>query len=272
MRPHLSKRPVLLLLFFIMLPLVVFAADVRHGKTGKHKPGSVFRDCSDCPEMVVIPKGGFTMGSPSAEAGRSDDEGPLHQVKSKRAFAMSKTEVTQAQWAALMGNNPSNFSNCGSDCPVEKVSWNDAHEYLSRLNAKTGKHYRLPSEAEWEYACRAGGEQTTYCGSENVDSGAWYYANSNKTTHPVAGKQANAWGLHDMSGNVFEWVEDCWNANYEGAPTDGSAWTSGDCSLRVLRGGSWFSEPALTRSAKRLRLPADDRNGIAGFRIVISLP
>ena len=146
------------------------------------------------------------------------------------------------------------------------MNWNDAKQFVSRLSAKTGKTYRLPSEAEWEYACRAGGRQE-YCGSDRADDVAWYSGNSGSATHSVAGKQANAWGLHDMSGNVWEWTEDCWNGNYSSAPTDGSAWTAGDCSQRVVRGGSWFSYPLNLRSAYRGRFTAADRYNDLGFRV-----
>ena len=266
---HVLLQRLLPLLALALLPPVVSAAAT--GKASSIKAGSVFRDCSYCPEMVVIPAGNFNMGSPSAEQGRSEDEGPQHPVIVAGPYAIGKTEVTQVQWVALMGSNPSYFPNCGADCPVEGVSWNDVQEYLSRLNAKTGKRYRLPSEAEWEYACRAGGAHT-YCDDEDIESLAWYRANSTKRPHPVAGKKANAWGLHDMSGNVFEWAADCWNANYEGAPSDGGAWKTGDCSLRVLRGGAWVVEPLFARSTKRLRLNSDARNAIAGFRVVRTLP
>jgi formylglycine-generating enzyme required for sulfatase activity len=157
---------------------------------------------------------------------------------------------------------------------VEQVSWNDAKEFINRLNAKTGKQYRLPSEAEWEYACRAGGRHE-YCGSDSVDSAGWYGAyatpvgNSAKTTNPAGRKQANAWGLYDMSGNVWEWVEDCWHDNYNGAPSDGSASTSG-CSgevRRVLRGGSWYLTPDFLRAALRNNSPPDYRFNSLGFRV-----
>jgi len=219
-------------------------------------PVVAFRDCSDCPEMVVIPAGSFEMG------GTGSDEQPVHRV-TLRSFSMGKTEVTQGQWRAIMGSNPSRFSTCGDTCPVERVSWEDAKEFVSSLNAKTGKTYRLPSEAEWEYACRAGGRQE-YCGSDSADNVGWY---SGRSTHPVAGKKANAWGLHDMSGNVFEWTEDCYNGNYSSAPTDGSAWTAGDCSLRVVRGGSWVSDPQNLRSASRGSHSTAFRLGIIGFRV-----
>ena len=229
------------------------------------RPGKVFKDCADCPEMVMIPAGSFEMGSNSGDS----DEKPVHRVTLK-GFALGRTEVTQGQWRAVMGNNPSRFSSCGDDCPVEQVSWDDAKTFIQRLNAKAGKSYRLPSEAEWEYACRAGGTHT-YCGSENIDSVAWYSSNSSSKTHSVTGKQAIAWGLHDMSGNVWEWVEDCWNGSYNGAPSDGSAWTSGDCSLRVLRGGSWDNDPQVARAADRYRFTAGNRVVNGGFRLARTL-
>lgn len=189
------------------------------------KPGESFRDCADCPEMVIIPPGSLAMG---------------------------KTEVTQGQWRAVMGNNPSSFKNCGDNCPVENVSWNDAKDFIQKLNVKTGKQYRLPSEAEWEYACRAGGQQE-YCGSNNVDAVAWYEGNSN-STRPVAGKQPNAFGLYDMSGNVWEWVEDCYG---------------GDCANRVLRGGSWYGKTALLLASHRFWFEPTHKHFNDGFRLAL---
>lgn len=236
--------------------------------------GKNFRDCDDCPEMVVVPPGSFIMGSDHGHA----DELPLHRVTIKRAFALGRTEVTQAQWRALMGNNPSEFKNCGDSCPVEKVSWNEVHEFIRKLNAKSGKQYRLPSEAEWEYACRAG-EQHEYCGSSNVERVAWYGAyeslagNSADTTHPVAGRQANAFGLYDMSGNVYEWVEDSYHDSYTGAPSDGSVWQDDDAK-RVVRGGSWYYFPLFVSASARLWLDPDHRFAIkdVGFRLARTLP
>ena len=228
--------------------------------------GQAIKDCDECPEMVMIPAGSFRMGSDNGDA----DEKPVHEVQVP-AFALAKTEVTQGQWLAIMGSNPSGFSGCGDNCPVEKVSWNDAQDYVRKLSAKTGQSYRLPSEAEWEYACRAGG-QHQYCGSDNLDSVGWYGAysdpkgNSEKTTNRVGQKQANAWGLYDMSGNVWEWVEDCYHGSYSGAPTDGSAWPGGDCGKRVLRGGSWSSGPASARSAIRIWNDTAFRSSGSGFR------
>ncbi len=230
--------------------------------------GQVFKDCTDCPEMVMLPAGSFTMGSSKgADGGR-----PAHTVTLARPFAMGKFEVTQGQWKALMGNNPSKFNNCGNDCPVEQVSWDDAQAFIQKLNAKTGKSYRLPSEAEWEYACHAGGSHE-YCGSDSADSVAWYSRNSGGKTHPAGGKQANAWGLYDMLGNAWEWVEDCWQFNYNGAPSDGSVWTS-NCiagNNRVLRGGSWLYHLG-PGSASRSRISPVSRSIDHGFRLARTTP
>ena len=233
------------------------------------RPGSVIKDCSDCPELVVIPAGRFMMGSNDGDA----SEKPIHPVNIKQ-FAIGKTEVTQAQWQAVMGSNPSYFKNCGSNCPVEQVSWNDVQQFIQKLNAKTGQSYRLPSEAEWEYAARAGSQSKYSFGDSEDQLGqhAWYKSNSGNSTKPVAGKQANAFGLHDMYGNVWEWVEDCWHDNYSGAPTDGSAWTT-SCTenRRVLRGGSWLYYPADLRSANRDWGTPDVRGGNSGFRLARTL-
>jgi len=228
--------------------------------------GGAFKDCDDCPEMVAVPAGSFLMGSkadPFASSPPSADETPQHAVSIK-AFSLGKFEVTQEQWFALMGNLPSNFK--GRTLPVEQVSWDDAQAFVKKLSEKTGKQYRLPAEAEWEYACRAGG-QDMYCGSDRADDVGWYDSNSGRSTRPVGGKQANAWGLHDMSGNVWEWTEDCFNANYNGAPTDGRAWTVGDCSQRVLRGGSWSNYPQVLRAASRVRDSTAVRYFNDGFRV-----
>ena len=211
------------------------------------------------------------MGSSPEETGRLDNEGPQHRVTITKPFAFSKTEITQGQWRAIMGSNPSHFSNCGDYCPVEQVSWNDAQEYIRRLSQKTGKTYRLPSEAEWEYACRAGGKHT-YCGSDDAGAVAWYDKNSGGRTRPVASKQPNAWGLYDMSGNVWEWTEDCWNGNYFGALNDGGAWTSGKCTARVQRGGAWIFDSSIVRSADRYANGAATKKDHDGFRPARMLP
>ncbi len=220
---------------------------------------TIIRDCPDCPDLAIIPAGSYDMG----------ETGSTHLVTLK-SFALGKTEVTQGQWKAIMGNNPSNFTSCGDNCPVEQVSWNDAMAFIQKLSAKTGKLYRLPSEAEWEYACHAGGRQA-YCGSDNLDSVAWHNGNSGNSTHPVAGKQANAFGLHDMSGNVWEWVEDGYHADYKGAPADGSAWQGNDAN-RVLRGGSWIVSPRVGREAGRNWYESGSSYYNLGFRLARSLP
>jgi formylglycine-generating enzyme required for sulfatase activity len=173
-----------------------------------------------------------------------------------RNYEMGKTEVTQGQWKRVMGENPSSFNKCGDDCPVEQVSWTDVKLYIKRLNKKTGQEYRLPSEAEWEYACLAG-NQTTYCGGNNVDKVAWTKDNSGGETSSVAGKQPNAWGLYDMSGNVEEWVEDYYD---------------GDNKDRVLRGGSWYFSPQFARAAYRNLNDPAERYNYFGFRLARTLP
>jgi formylglycine-generating enzyme required for sulfatase activity len=231
------------------------------------RPGKVFKDCAECPEMVVISVGSFEMGSNSGDR----DEKPVHSVRIGKPFALAKTEVTQGQWRAIMGNNPNHFSSCGDTCPVERVNWDEAQEFVRKFSQKTGKRYRLPSEAEWEYACRAGGTHA-YCGNDSIDSVAWYTSNSDSKTRPVAGKQPNAWGLYDMSGNVWEWTEDCWNENYQGAPADGSPWSSGNCGQRVLRGGAWDYVPRYLRSASRIRVVTSGRFDLIGLRPARMLP
>lgn len=233
-------------------------------------PGQRFRDCEDaaCPWMVVIPAGSFMMGSPANELGRDDDEGPQHRVSIGK-FALGQFEVTQGQWKALMGSNPSGFKDCGDECPVERVSWDDAQEYVKKLNAKTGKTYRLPSEAEWEYAARAGTTTAYAFGATLSGSQANSLESKIGKTVRVGSYSANNFGLSDMHGNVYEWVHDCWHDNYQGAPTDGRAWETG-CNgetRRVLRGASWDSFPGILRSANRYRFTPDFRDYNFGFRI-----
>ena len=234
------------------------------------RPGQTFRDCDECPELVVIPAGSFDMGSPADQALGSDNARPVHRVTIGKAYALGKTEVTRRQWRAVMGVNPVGNSAC-DDCPAENLSWNGAQEFVRRLSMKTGKLYRLPSEAEWEYACRAGSRQA-YCGSDDVDSVAWHEGNSSGGAHSVAGKQANAFGLYDMSGNVWEWTADCWNKGYSGAPDDGSAWISGGCSSRVVRGGSWYYKSQYQGSTLRSASGVDDLGNSDGVRVVRVLP
>jgi formylglycine-generating enzyme required for sulfatase activity len=230
-------------------------------------------------DLVSVPGGEFMMGSPDSEEGRTADEGPQHRVR-VAGFNMGKFEITQAQWMAVMGGkNPSNFK--GQNLPVESVSWNDAVEFCRRLTARTGVPFRLPSEAEWEYAARArtttpfaygsslSSEQANFNG-EYPYGGAPKGIYRGKTT-AVGSFAANKFGLFDMHGNVWEWCRDAWHNNYQGAPADGSAWLSGgDSSLRVLRGGSLSSNGDLCRSAFRSFSRPDNRYSLIGFRVVVA--
>ena len=240
-----------------------------------NKPGTVFRDCRDCPEMVMIPAGRFAMGSPNGEAGRESGEGPVHPVAILRAFGVGKFEVTFAQWDACVASGgcvhrPNDEGWGRGTRPVINVSWDDARQYTAWLTRKTGKNYRLPTEAEWEYAARAGTTTAYYWG--NSDTNSCQYANvngcsSHPGTFPVGERRPNAFGLHDMLGNVWEWTEDCWNGNYARAPSDGSARASGECGLRVLRGGAWDFNPLHARSALRGSNSIGHRNHFDGFRV-----
>ena len=215
-------------------------------------------------DMVQIPPGSFTMGSD-----KNGDEKPPHTVYI-RSFLMGRTEVTQKQWLDVMGSNPSHFAACGPECPVENISWDNVQQFISKLNQKTGQNYRLPSEAEWEYAARAGTTTDWSFGNDESKPGnyAWYGGNSGSKTQAVGQKLPNAFGLYDIHGNVWEWIQDCWHGNYSGAPTDASAWTTG-CSdkTRVLRGGSWLIYSANLRSAYRGRGNPVNRYYDNGFRL-----
>ena len=255
-------------------------------------------------EMVAIPGGTFIMGSPENEKGRSDDESRQHQV-TVPAFYMGKFPITQSQWKAVakvpqisreLKDNPSCFK--GDNLPVERGSWYDAVEFCQRLSKATGKEYRLPSEAEWEYACRAVNSDRLSVNSDRLTVEEWNekyhqpfyfgetitsklanyngndtYANEPKgeyraKTTPVGSFPPNNFGLYDMHGNVWEWCADTWHDNYEGAPTDGSAWVTEASSINVLRGGSWFNYPWYCRCANRNRFAPDIILNNIGFRLV----
>ena len=230
-------------------------------------------------EMVQVPGGKFTMGSPSSEEGRASDESPQHEVTVPEFF-MSKYQVTQAQYEAIMGSNPASFK--GANRPVERVSWDDAVEFCKKLSQETGRTYRLPSEAEWEYACRAGTTTPFYFGETITTdlvnyNGNFTYASAPKgidrgETTEAGNFPRNTFGLYDMHGNVWEWCQDTWHSNYEGAPTDGSAWIDNDnLSSRLLRGGSWSNDPRNCRSANRSSLTRVFRYLDVGFRVVVVL-
>ena len=232
--------------------------------------------------FVRIPAGTFTMGSPENEPGRDSDETP-HQVTLTQDFYMMTTEATQAQWETVMGSNPSYFSDCGGNCPVEKVSWNDVQDFITALNAMDGRTHRLPTEAEWEYAARAGTTTAFYSGvithtgsspvDPNLDAIGWYHGNSDggssdRTSHPVAGKQPNDWGLYDMSGNVLEWCQDWYGAYPAGPVTDPEG--PADGSERVLRGGGLGSFAENCRSAERKPGLPSISTPSYGFRLALT--
>jgi formylglycine-generating enzyme required for sulfatase activity len=229
-------------------------------------------------EMIAIPGGTFWMGSPANEAERGDNESPQHQV-TVPSFFMGKYPLTQAQYQAIMGKNPAYFK--GNNRPVENVSWDDAVRFCQKLSQRTGKNYRLPSEAEWEYACRAG-TKTPFSFGDNITTdlvnydGTYPYKSAPKgkyreQTTDVGTFPPNAFGLYDMHGNVWEWCEDDWHENYIDAPTDGSAWNSQSGSnTKLLRGGSWSGLARYCRSADRNRYSRDNRNFNDGFRVVSS--
>jgi formylglycine-generating enzyme required for sulfatase activity len=244
-------------------------------------------DVPDAPQMTVIPAGGFVMGSPGDEPGRKSAEGPQHRVRIARSFAMSRDLVTFDEWnaCAAQGGCKSYFPNDQhwgrGTRPVINVSWNDAQDYVAWLSEKTGHRYRLPTEAEWEYAARAGTSTPYYTGytistdQANYDGVDYPRAGSPGTyrqmTTPVGSFPPNGFGLADMAGNVWEWVEDCWNGDYRGAPDDGSAWTRGDCNRRVVRSGAFNNTPAFARSAFRFWEVGQLRSAFVGFRVVRDL-
>jgi formylglycine-generating enzyme required for sulfatase activity len=244
------------------------------------KPLATFRECDrDCPEMVVLPAGEFVMGSPTTETGRYPNEGPQRSVRIAKPFAVSKFAVTFVDWDACVsvGGCP-HVSDSGfgrGTRPVINVRWDEAQQYGAWFSKMTGRPYRLLTEAEWEYAARAG-STTAYFWGEQIGKGnancnecgsQW----DNQKTSPVGSFESNAYGLYDMAGNVWQWVQDCYHDNYYGSPTDGSGWTIGDCSHRVVRGGSWGTLARHLRSANRDWYSADDRDFHIGFRLARTL-
>ena len=287
-------------------------AEAEARRKRARRPGDTFRDCPECPEMVVVPAGRFEMGSPASEADRHVNEGPVHRVTFARPFAVGVHEVTRGEFARFVSATGRSMGACnvwdgkewkersGSNWkmpgfsqtdahPVVCVNWNDAKAYVRWLSGRTGEEYRLLSEAEWEYVARAGTRTARYWGEG--ESGQCRYANgADRTakrhnsgwtvadcddghylTAPVGSFHANGYKLHDVLGNVWEWTEDCWNESYDGAPRDGSAWESGSCGRRVLRGGSWIVRPRNLRSANRYGNTTGGRSYIVGFRVARTL-
>ena len=200
-------------------------------------------------KMIAVKGGTFTMGASSEQTGAYSDEAPTHSV-TLSDYYIGETEVTQELWSAVMGGNPSNFTG-NMQRPVEKVSWNDCQTFISKLNELTGETFRLPTEAQWEYAARGGNQAQgrLYSGSNTIDDVAWYTSNSSSTTHPVKTKAPNELGIYDMSGNVWEWCSDWYGSYSSAAQTDPTGPSTG--SFRVYRGGSWFSSASYCRVANR---------------------
>jgi formylglycine-generating enzyme required for sulfatase activity len=250
---------------FLTVALVLSVAGCSDKKDSPPKAGDTISNSLGM-KLAYIPAGEFNMGSLEDEDGHNDDELQHHVIITK-AFYIGTTEVTQSQWTKVVGFNRSKFK--GDDLPVENMSWTDAVKFCEKLSEMEGKTYRLPTEAEWEYACRAG---TTWAfgGTGNIDDMAWYNANSNKTTHPVAMKQPNAWGLYDMHGNIAEWCSDRYFAEYpDSTVTDPTGPDEGN--FRVVRGGSWDYRPSGCRAAARISRRASYQLANTGLRIVMEI-
>ena len=277
-------RLVCLAILSTAVPGPVLAQDGAGPPAALPEDGAVFRDCDACPAMVRVPAGGYLMGSPESEPGRYQDEGP-QRVVLVAAFAAGVHEVTFAEWEACVRDGgclehlPDDEGWGRGSRPVINVNWTDAQAYTQWLSEVTGHSYRLLSEAEWEYAARAGTSTarpwgrtvTDACLYANGDYAALPCGDGHENTAPAGSFKPNAFGLYDLLGNVWEWTQDCWNEGYAGAPGDGRAWESGDCSARVARGGSWYHGVGHLRAAYRLRSPFLDRSLIVGFRVARSL-
>jgi formylglycine-generating enzyme required for sulfatase activity len=257
------------------------AAPIMHPRL---RVGEVFRDRfitgpGAGPEMVVLPPGRFMMGSPETEPGREQGEGPQREVEIGYLLAVGRYEVTWDEWSLCIADGgceaefQSDHGFGRGRRPVIEVSWEHARQYAAWLSKRTGQAYRLLSEAEWEYAARAGSEGPWSFGEDmsRIGEYGWYSLNAGSQTHPVGAKAPNAFGLYDMHGNVVEWVEDCWSDSYERAPVDGSASPDGDCSNRVMRGGSWRTNPRFLRSAFRFSTAWSLRHAHIGFRLARTL-
>lgn len=258
------------------VPLHGSATAETTARTELPSPGFTFRDCETCPEMVVVPAGSFRMGSTASEAGR-DDEGPVHRVTIAKPFAVGKYEVTVSEWEVCAEEGWCSRVGGSDGQPVVNVSWYDAGNYVRWLSLQTGESYRLLSEAEWEYAARAG-TQTRYAWGDDIGRNR---ANCQECgsrwdgtpAAPVGSFSPNAYGLHDLHGNVSEWVDDCWHQSYAGAPSDGETWRrgQGNCAYRTVRGGAGTDIPENVRSAVRDRNAVGKKRDDLGFRVARTL-
>ncbi len=255
---------IFLVTLLLCLQCITSSAHAESKKNGEPAAGTAWVEHKTGMAFVWVPSGCFQMGGTDWSFGS-----PLHKVCVK-GFWMAKYEVTQAQYSQVVGGNPSKL--VGLDNPVENVSWDDAIHFTERMGGSTGTKVRLPSEAEWEYACRSGRAQAMYCGKgENINYVGWYSANSDHRPRPVGYFPPNDWGLHDMSGNVWEWVQDCWHSTFQGAPADGGVWKGGECPSRVMRGGSWCNDATYARAGFRY---GNDPDGgeCSGFRVARTQP
>ncbi|MBL8564403.1 MAG: formylglycine-generating enzyme family protein [Hyphomicrobiaceae bacterium] len=280
-------------LFVVAIACVIAASAADAQGRRSAKPDPTFRDCSSCPMMVKLPVGEFMMGSPETEPRREANEGPQRLVTFTQAFAIGKYEVSFSEWDTCVAkggcrHKPSDDGKGRGRRPVVDVSWGDAVEFVSWLAKTTGKPYRLPTEAEWEYAARgitsataqsqpfSVGQSISYR-QANFDANFVYGAAGKigiyrQATVDTGSLPRNPFGLHEMHGNVWEWVQDCYAPDYRAAPADGSAVTRPDCRLRILRGGAWNYYPWALRSAYRYATPADVRLNNAGLRVALTLP
>ncbi len=261
------------ILFVLIVPVLILSSVVlaqQPKDAGAPAPTPGFTDPLTGMEFVLVKGGCYDMGDTFGDG--YSDEAPVHRVCVKD-FYIAKYVVTQDQWRKVMENNPSSFAGCGGNCPVEKVSWNDAQRYLYALNQRSGKSYRLPTKAEWEYAARSGGRKEKWAGTSNeseLSEYAWYAANAVKQTHPVGRKRPNGLGLYDMTGNVWQWVADWYDGGYyKNSPQDDPKGSASDIH-RVLRGGSWSSGPKDIRAGDRFNHGPDRRDNDMGFRLAMT--
>ena len=292
-----SKRPRSALTRLKALASLSLLAALWHSsaQAAPAAPGTVFKDCKDCPEMVVLPTGSFTMGTPDDELGRQDDEGPLHQVTFTRAFAISRFQVLAGEWDSFIKDTgysmPDGDKRPGRLCKAGKPSYPitarhpavcmdlaEVNAYIAWLSKKTGKQYRLTSESIREYAARAGSsgpfpfpldEGKEYSIAKHANT--YGASDGYNYTAPAGTFPANAFGLYDMHGNVYEWVADCAHDNYVGAPTDGSPWLEAHCEIQQIRGNDYGEAPIFSRSGNRNQLYANVRGDWIGFRVVRDL-